>query len=34
MLVVGCKRDDNGYYWIIGRIDDCMNVFGYLLSIV
>ena len=32
MLVVGCKRDDNGYYWITGRTDDCMNVSGHLLS--
>lgn len=28
----GCKRDDNGYYWITGRTDDCMNVSGHLLS--
>lgn len=31
-LVVGCKRDSNGYYWITGRTDDCMNVSGHLLS--
>ena len=28
----GCKRDSNGYYWITGRTDDCMNVSGHLLS--
>ena len=31
-LVEGCKRDINGYYWITGRTDDCMNVSGHLLS--
>ena len=31
-LVEGCKRDSNGYYWITGRTDDCMNVSGHLLS--
>ncbi|EDO42084.1 predicted protein [Nematostella vectensis] len=28
----GCKRDENGYYWVTGRTDDCMNVSGHLLS--
>lgn len=27
-----CKRDKDGYYWIVGRVDDCMNVSGHLLS--
>ncbi|XP_028406316.1 acetyl-coenzyme A synthetase, cytoplasmic-like [Dendronephthya gigantea] len=27
-----CKRDEDGYYWIVGRVDDCMNVSGHLLS--
>jgi acyl-coenzyme A synthetase/AMP-(fatty) acid ligase len=27
-----CKRDAEGYYWIVGRVDDCMNVSGHLLS--
>ena len=31
-FAVGCKRDSNGYYWITGRTDDCMNVSGHLLS--
>ena len=28
----GCKRDDDGYYWLMGRVDDVMNVSGYRLS--
>ena len=28
----GCRRDKDEYYWITGRIDDCMNVSGHLLS--
>src|SRR4029450_10645832 len=24
----GVKRDDEGYYWLLGRIDDVMNVAG------
>lgn len=32
LFFVGCKRDSNGYYWITGRTDDCMNVSGHLLS--
>uniref|UniRef100_A0A0N4ZIF3 Acetyl-coenzyme A synthetase n=1 Tax=Parastrongyloides trichosuri TaxID=131310 RepID=A0A0N4ZIF3_PARTI len=28
----GSKRDDDGYYWITGRVDDLMNVSGHLLS--
>ncbi|XP_030837847.1 acetyl-coenzyme A synthetase, cytoplasmic-like [Strongylocentrotus purpuratus] len=28
----GCKRDEDGYYWITGRIDDMFNVSGHLLS--
>ena len=31
-LIAGARRDDDGYYWITGRIDDCMNVSGHLLS--
>lgn len=26
------RRDDDGYYWITGRIDDMLNVSGHLLS--
>ncbi len=28
----GCKRDDEGYYWLLGRVDDVMNVSGHRLS--
>jgi acetyl-CoA synthetase len=28
----GCRRDDDGYYWLLGRIDDVMNVAGHRLS--
>jgi acetyl-CoA synthetase len=28
----GCRRDESGYYWITGRVDDLMNVSGHLLS--
>ncbi|MFH4979550.1 hypothetical protein AB6A40_006259 [Gnathostoma spinigerum] len=28
----GAKRDDDGYFWITGRVDDLMNVSGHLLS--
>ena len=25
----GCRRDDDGYYWITGRVDDVINVSGH-----
>ncbi len=28
----GCKRDEDGYYWITGRIDDVLNVSGHRLG--
>ncbi|RWS26932.1 acetyl-coenzyme A synthetase: cytoplasmic-like isoform X3 [Leptotrombidium deliense] len=28
----GCRRDEDGYYWVTGRIDDTVNVSGHLLS--
>ncbi|XP_039257374.2 acetyl-coenzyme A synthetase, cytoplasmic-like [Styela clava] len=28
----GCTRDEDGYYWITGRIDDMLNISGHLLS--
>ncbi len=28
----GCKRDAEGYYWLLGRVDDVMNVSGHRLS--
>src|SRR4029078_621873 len=26
------RRDEDGYFWIIGRVDDTVNVWGHLLS--
>jgi acetyl-CoA synthetase len=28
----GCKRDEDGYYWITGRMDDVLNVSGHRLG--
>jgi acetyl-CoA synthetase len=28
----GCRRDEDGYYWITGRVDDVINVSGHRLS--
>jgi acetyl-CoA synthetase len=28
----GAKRDDDGYFWIIGRVDDVINVAGHRLG--
>ena len=28
----GCRRDEDGYYWITGRIDDVINVSGHRLG--
>jgi acetyl-CoA synthetase len=28
----GCKLDDDGYFWLLGRIDDVMNVSGHRIS--
>ena len=28
----GCHRDENGYYWFMGRIDDVMNISGHRIS--
>jgi len=28
----GCYRDDDGYYWITGRVDDVLNVSGHRLG--
>ena len=32
VFAIECKRDADGYYWIVGRVDDCINVSGHLLS--
>jgi acetyl-CoA synthetase len=28
----GCKVDDDGYLWLLGRVDDVMNVSGHRIS--
>lgn len=28
----GCRRDKDGYYWIVGRIDDVLNVAGHRIG--
>jgi acetyl-CoA synthetase len=28
----GCKRDEDGYFWFLGRVDDVMNVSGHRIS--
>ena len=28
----GCRRDEDGYYWITGRMDDVINVSGHRLG--
>ena len=28
----GCKLDDDGYFWLLGRVDDVMNVAGHRIS--
>ena len=28
----GCRRDEDGYYWITGRVDDVLNVSGHRIG--
>jgi acetyl-CoA synthetase len=28
----GCKQDKDGYFWLLGRIDDVMNISGHRVS--
>lgn len=28
----GCRRDEDGYYWITGRVDDIINVSGHRIG--
>jgi acetyl-CoA synthetase len=28
----GAKRDEDGYFWLLGRVDDVMNVSGHRVS--
>jgi acetyl-CoA synthetase len=30
----GARRDEDGYFWLLGRIDDVMNVSGHRLSTI
>jgi acetyl-CoA synthetase len=30
----GAKQDEDGYFWLLGRIDDVMNVSGHRLSTI
>jgi acetyl-CoA synthetase len=30
----GAKRDADGYYWLLGRVDDVMNVAGHRISTI
>jgi acetyl-CoA synthetase len=30
----GAKRDDDGYFWLLGRVDDVMNVAGHRISTI
>jgi len=31
-VILGAKRDADGYLWVTGRIDDMLNVSGHLMS--
>jgi acetyl-CoA synthetase len=28
----GCRRDEDGYYWLTGRVDDVLNISGHRLG--
>ncbi len=30
----GAKRDEEGYLWLLGRVDDVMNVSGHRISTI
>ncbi len=30
----GAKRDEDGYYWLLGRVDDVMNISGHRISTI
>jgi acetyl-CoA synthetase len=30
----GCRVDDEGYFWLLGRVDDVMNVSGHRVSTI
>ena len=29
-----CRRDEDGYYWITGRVDDVINVSGHRMGLL
>ena len=31
-IFLGARRDEDGYLWVTGRIDDMLNVSGHLMS--
>lgn len=31
-IVSGARRDADGYLWVVGRVDDMLNVSGHLMS--
>lgn len=32
MNLIGARRDEDGYLWVTGRVDDMLNVSGHLMS--
>ena len=32
IVIIGARRDKDGYLWVTGRIDDMLNVSGHLIS--
>ena len=32
VITDGSRRDEDGYYWITGRVDDVLNVSGHRLG--
>lgn len=32
IAILGARRDEDGYLWVTGRMDDMLNVSGHLLS--
>ena len=28
----GCRRDEDGFYWITGRVDDVLNISGHRIG--
>lgn len=30
--IAGARRDEDGYLWVTGRVDDMLNVSGHLMS--